>query len=153
MKHVATAAVLLPMLVIAVPMAMARTPDPMSHQAARTEAGTYGVIAPRLPTPDLPEGASPQAFLNAARSAVVAGKTGLAEEALERAQTRALDITQIGDHPIAPMSSAMSTHIDTARSQLKAGDRKTTLAAIDAALALTPIQTSSNATSGTLSSR
>lgn len=149
MKHVAMAAVLTPMLAIAIPTAMASTPDTLGHPASNHASGTVGaaahsVIAPRLPTPDVPEGASPGAFLQAARKAVSDGKTGLAEEALERAQTRALDNTQIGPEPASPMSSEMATRIGDARTKLNSGDRQAALAAIDNALLLTPTKTSSN---------
>src|SRR5690348_11620523 len=48
-------------------------------------------IAGRLPPPPLEENASVRDFLVAARGALAAGRTGEAQEALERAETRALD--------------------------------------------------------------
>ena len=48
-------------------------------------------IAPRLPSPQVGENASARAYLIAARNALAAGRTGEAQEALERAQTRLLD--------------------------------------------------------------
>src|SRR5262249_42495878 len=52
---------------------------------------TRSSIAPVLPSPVVGEDAPVQAYLQAARSALVAGRTGEAQQALEMAQTRALD--------------------------------------------------------------
>jgi hypothetical protein len=65
---------------------------PMSPQASNiTAQDTRSVIAPSLPVPGIGENAAPIQFLNTARNALARGRTGEAQEALERAETRRLD--------------------------------------------------------------
>jgi hypothetical protein len=66
--------------------------NPVSDKASNiAPADTRATIAPELPPPPVPDNASPLAFLHAARAALAHGKTGQAQEALERAEARALD--------------------------------------------------------------
>jgi hypothetical protein len=79
------------LLVIGVP-ASASLAQPADRPASNiTPYDTRSVIAPALPVPPVPLTAPPSAFLSVARSAVQAGRTGEAQEALERAETRLLD--------------------------------------------------------------
>ena len=65
---------------------------PMSPQASNIgPQDTRSVIAPSLPMPAIGENATPAQFLNTARDALARGRTGEAQEALERAETRRLD--------------------------------------------------------------
>lgn len=65
---------------------------PTSNKASNiTAQDTTSPIAPRLPNPPVPEGGTSHAFLVAARAALVGDRTGEAQEALEWAETRALD--------------------------------------------------------------
>ncbi len=68
------------------------------HDSNITPSDTRSITAPRLPEPGAPSPSPPAAFLAAARRAVAAGRTGEAQEALERAETRLLD------RPAAPGS-------------------------------------------------
>lgn len=68
------------------------TANPVSDKASNiTPADTRTPIAPELPPPPVADNASPLDFLHAARDALAHGKTGQAQEALERAEARALD--------------------------------------------------------------
>jgi len=108
---------------------------PLSPNASNTGAGDVrSTIAPTLPAPDVGENATPQQLLAAARQALAAGRTGQAQEALERAQTRLLD----RDTPLfqtnVPSNHPAVLQISTALRALGAGDRATAMQAIDAAL-------------------
>jgi hypothetical protein len=61
------------------------------HSSNISPDDTRSVIAPRLPDPQAGEDTTPRQFLMDARAALVAGRTGEAQEALERAETRLLD--------------------------------------------------------------
>lgn len=64
--------------------------SPMSQRASHiTAADTRGEIAPRLPDPGAAE-STPEGYIAAAQRALAAGRTGAAQEALERAETRLL---------------------------------------------------------------
>ena len=65
--------------------------SPFSPRASNIEGGRMGrsEIAPRLPEPDA-AGDGPRAYLVAAQNALMRHRTGAAQEALERAQTRIL---------------------------------------------------------------
>lgn len=66
--------------------------EPLSNRASNiTPANTHSLIAPALPAPPLGDNASPLDYLKSAHAALAAGHTGEAQEALERAEARALD--------------------------------------------------------------
>jgi len=68
------------------------TANPVSDKASNiAPADTRAPIAPELPPPPVADNASPLDFLHAAHDALAHGKTGQAQEALERAEARALD--------------------------------------------------------------
>jgi hypothetical protein len=72
--------------------ALAQTPQ--SGGASNINAAdTHSNIAPQLPVPALSAGASPHAYLLDAQQALQQHRTGAAQEALERAETRLLDRT------------------------------------------------------------
>jgi hypothetical protein len=59
---------------------------PLSDRASNIGSGdTRSGITPNLPSPVLGEDAPVQAYLQAARSALIAGRTGEAQQALEMA--------------------------------------------------------------------
>ncbi len=65
---------------------------PLSATRQQREPGEHAsLIAPSLPTPERGDGSPPRAFLEAAQRALVLGRTGEAQEALERAESRLLD--------------------------------------------------------------
>ncbi len=92
--------------------------SPLSRNASNiVSSDTKSEIAPRLPSPDA-SGNSPQAFLVAAQKALDQGRTGAAQEALERAETRVLTRATDPSQANSPDDSAMVQHISDARRAL-----------------------------------
>lgn len=100
-----------------------------------TPATARSTIAPRLPAPPVGLGEPPRALLLAARAAVEGGRTGEAQEALERAETRLLDRSTVPSRASVPDNARVVLDIGAARRALAARDRPATLRAIDDALA------------------
>jgi hypothetical protein len=96
-------------------------------------ADTRSPIAPVLPTPDV-AGNSPRDFLVAARSAILAGQTGAAQEALERAETRQLSRDVAPSDASNPIEGPMIRQIGVARQALSVGNSQAALQAIAVAL-------------------
>jgi hypothetical protein len=108
---------------------------PLSDNASNTTPdNTRSAIAPRLPAPPVPESAPPAAFLRAAREALAEGRTGEAQEALERAETRALDRSVRYSAGNQPSRSPLIQTIMQARGAVAQGDRARALQLIDSAL-------------------
>lgn len=92
--------------------------SPLSQRASHiTAADTRGEIAPRLPDPGAAE-STPEGYIAAAQRALAAGRTGAAQEALERAETRLL--TRSTDPSMAnqPDDGAMVRQVADARRAL-----------------------------------
>jgi hypothetical protein len=65
---------------------------PMSDKSSNiSPSDTTTVIAPNLPSPPIGDNATVRDYLAAARSALIRGRTGEAQQALEMAETRMLD--------------------------------------------------------------
>ena len=97
---------------------------PLSDKAGNilpTENGPP--YAARLPEPEVGENASIPQFLIAARGALAAGRTGEAQEALERAQTRALDRSVPLLHTGDPIRDPLVERIHAVLLALGGGDR------------------------------
>jgi hypothetical protein len=108
---------------------------PVSNKPSNiSPSDTTSPIAPPLPAPDVGENASPAAFLHAALVALASGKTGEAQEALERAESRALDRAVRPSQANTPSSQSLVKQIAAARQSLSGGDRARTLDLIDVAL-------------------
>ena len=110
--------------------------QPIDRPASNiTPFDAHSVIAPALPAPPVPSADPPSVFLVAARDAVRAGRTGEAQEALERAETRLLDRTL--PSPVAPLADNRQAVLAmvVARRALAVHDRQGAIAAIDDALA------------------
>jgi hypothetical protein len=88
-----------PALLVTAAPALAQSSDRASNIAP---ADTHSLIAPRLPLPP-PEHSAPWQLMQDARAWLVQGETGAAQEALERAETRLLDL---GD----PTAAASERH-------------------------------------------
>lgn len=97
---------------------------------------TRSVIAPALPVPPVPSGSTPREFLQAAREAVLLGRSGEAQEALERAETRVLDRSVSARMGKVPDSDRIVIDIAVARRALAANQPPVALSAIDDALRL-----------------
>ena len=100
-----------------------------------TPHSMHRVTAAGLPIPPVSSAGSPSAFLDAARRAAVAGRTGEALDALERAEIRLLDRELPPDSAVRPDNRQVVLAIGAARRALAVHDRQATLAAIDDALA------------------
>jgi hypothetical protein len=126
----------------AAPPARADTPPPigggslpLSNTPSNISSGnTTSPIAPPLPPPPLDDNAPPAAFLRAARAALLAGRTGEAQEALERAESRALDRAVRRSQADTPSAQPLVRQIAAARQSLADPDRQRSIALIDTAL-------------------
>ena len=97
-------------------------------------ADTRSAVAPALPVPAVALSAPPLSFLEAARRALAGARTGEAQEALERAETRLLDGTA---QPVLAAPSMVPALASTraARQALAVHDRAGAAREIDAAIA------------------
>lgn len=108
---------------------------PMSDQPGNiTPENTRSVIAPNLPSPPIGENATPRDYLVAARSALLAGRNGEAQQALEMAETRALDRSVPLFQTTAPIKDPLVEEIEAALHALAGGDRARAVQIIEAAL-------------------
>jgi len=108
--------------------------SPLSTTAANTtSANTRSGIAPRLPDPNAAS-STPEAYLAAARNALAQGKTGMAQEALERAETRILSRSTDPSMAATPADMPLIQQIGAARQALANRDTRGAQAAIGAAL-------------------
>ena len=108
---------------------------PMSNQPGNiTPEDTRSVIAPNLPSPPVGENATPRDYLVAARSALLAGQNGEAQQALEMAETRALDRSVPLFQTNVPIKDPLVAEIRKALHALATGDRARTLQIIEATL-------------------
>ena len=117
--------------------ALAQTADsgPMSTKATHIDkADTGSVISPRLPSPNLGADASPDQYLAKAKSDTQAGRTGAAQEALERAETRLLDRSTTQSAANTPDPSPRIEKINGALHALASRDRNGAIQMIDAAM-------------------
>jgi hypothetical protein len=95
---------------------------------------TRSTIAPNLPSPDVGEDAPSRAYLRAARAALLQGRTGEAQQALEMAETRALDRSVPLFQTNVPSKSPLVDTIQKALNALGSGDRAGAVQFIDQAL-------------------
>jgi hypothetical protein len=109
---------------------------PRSDAASNIDAATTrSELAPTLPVPAVPDDI--RALLVAARQALAAGRTGEAQEALERAETRALDRSIVVGTENVPARGPVISGIGRARHALSAGDIRSALVEINAVLPAT----------------
>jgi hypothetical protein len=106
---------------------------PRSDTASNiNEATAHSELAPNLPAP--PASEDIQTLLLAARQSLQAGRTGEAQEALERAETRALDRSVPAGTEREPASGPVVRAASAAREALAAGNVAGAIRIIDAAL-------------------
>ena len=115
------------MLLVATPAWAQTSPPPQS-------LGTVP-IAPALPAPTVDDDSPPLIFLLSARQAIADGKLGVAQEALERAESRALVRSVKPSRANVPSDQGIVAEIAAARHALASGDRATALDKISTALA------------------
>jgi hypothetical protein len=108
---------------------------PLSDRASNINSSNVrSTIAPRLPSPDLPDGSGPRDYLMAADTALRAHRTGVAQEALERAESRALDGSVVMSQANQPSRNALVQTISSARQALASGNQAAALDLIAAAM-------------------
>jgi hypothetical protein len=109
---------------------------PQSDKASNiTPQDTHSDIAPNLPSPPVAPGAPVRDYLAAARTALLQGRTGEAQQALEMAETRALDRSVPLFQTNVPDKNPLVDEIGQALQALGSGDRGRAVQVIEAALA------------------
>ena len=108
---------------------------PLSDKASNiTPDDAKTLYAPTLPDVGLGDNASPEAYLQFARDALQTGHTGLAQQALEMAETRLLDRGVEATKVNEPSRNHRVAQIMAAREALGHGNIPLAVGEIDAAL-------------------
>ena len=114
---------------------------PASNRASNIVPGdTHSVIAPRLPAPSGGANASISQFLTDAQNSLTHGKTGQAQEALERAETAMLQRSVPADQAETPDQAPDVKLVAQARDDLARRDVNSAKQAISAAMTAAPQQ-------------
>lgn len=109
---------------------------PTSDQAGNiTPQDTTSPIAARLPEPPVGDNAAIHDYLLAARNALAAGRSGEAQEALEMAETRALDRSVPLFQTSTPIHDPVVEHITQVLHTLGNGDRLEAMRLLEQAIA------------------
>lgn len=109
---------------------------PLSNNSSNNvPADTHSSIAPTLPASQAGADATAREYLTAARAALLAGRTGQAQQSLEMAETRALARSIVPDQVGVPSDNRFIAQIGEARRALGHGDSRQAIALIDSALA------------------
>ncbi len=98
-------------------------------------ADTHTVWAPKLPTPAPGEDSPPAAFIQAAQAALAAGRLGEAQEAIERAESRALTRAVAPSKAGDASGQSLVRQLSDARRALASGDKAAAAAGLAQALA------------------
>lgn len=97
---------------------------PLSDKASNiTPSDTRSVLAPNLPSPPIGENAPVRDYLVAARSALLADRTGETQQALEMAETRALSRSVPLFQTTSAVDDPLVANIEAALNALSVGDR------------------------------
>ena len=113
--------------------------EPMSQYASNIDRATvHSVIAPKLPAPPVGANADAQDLLQAALQALAAKRTGMAQEALERAETRLLTRSVPPDQADVPDDGTAVHLISSARLAIAHGDLASADSAIQQAIGALP---------------
>jgi hypothetical protein len=97
--------------------------EPLSTSASNITPDTQRPWAPRLPAPPVPENAPPKDFIQAALNALAAGRTGEAQEAMERAESRVLTRSVRPSRANQPSQQPLVQQLAQARQALGANNR------------------------------
>ena len=111
-----------------------RPTEPRSNVASNISSSNSGLVAPALPAPMVGANATVLSYLHVARTAFAAGRTGEAQQALEMAETRALDRSVVQGQGSTPSNSHLVAQIDAALRAVGAGNRVEAMHRIDAAI-------------------
>jgi len=98
---------------------------------------TRSVIAPSLPEPPVGPNPNPRQYLMAAERAIAAHQTGMAQEALERAESRLLDRSVAQGQVNSPDDDSAVAQITAARHALASGDLATASNSVQSVLSST----------------
>jgi hypothetical protein len=110
---------------------------PRSGNASNIDqADSRSAIAPTLPRSGLGDNATSADYLRAARASLVAGHSGQAQQALEMAETRALDRSVAQGETNMPSDSRLVSRIRDALHALGGRNNKQAIAFIDQALSI-----------------
>ena len=110
-----------------------RASTPLSTRASNIgPADTRSNIAPALPTPPVSADSGPHDYLKAAHDALVAGRTGEAQQSLEMAETRELARVVSPEQANTPDPDPTVSQIRDALRVLGDGNRGRALEIIDA---------------------
>jgi hypothetical protein len=113
--------------------------EPLSTAASNIDQSTApSAIAPQLPAPPTADDAHPRDLLNVASQALAKNQTGLAQESLERAETRLLTRTTAPDHADSPDNATPVRLITSARMAIAHHDLQGANSDIQQALAALP---------------
>lgn len=115
-------------------MAQATLAPAAPAQSDLSQGAPTGLIHGRLPAPPVSENAPVAEILRAAQSAVVTGRRGEAQEALEMAQTRLLDRSVPLFQTNTPSQDPGVAAVSQALRALAEGDREATLRHIQTAM-------------------
>ena len=111
---------------------------PLSNRASNTGPGnTRSEIAPTLPTPAGGMDATAQNYLRDARNALAMGHTGVAQEAIERAETRMLDRSVVATESGQPDTGPIVSRLGEARRAVGRGDLRMAMQMVDEVLGQT----------------
>jgi hypothetical protein len=107
--------------------------EPKSNRASNlVPEDTRSNIAPSLPDPRIGSDAAPRDYVRAARDALIAGRTGVAQQSLEMAETRALTRSAAPSVAGMPDTDPEIMSIQNALRVLGQGDKGRALQIIDA---------------------
>jgi hypothetical protein len=108
---------------------------PLSNNASNIKpSDTRSASAPTLPRSGMGADATAHDYLTAARAALVAGRTGQAQQSLEMAETRALGGSVAQGQGSTPDNGQLVSRIRDARSALGSGDKTRAMQSVDLAL-------------------
>lgn len=109
---------------------------PQSDKASNIQTSSNRAdVAPTLPKSGLGENAEAMEYLKVARTALVAGRSGQAQQSLEMAETRMLDRSVPEGQTNVPIENVTVAEVRDARLALGRGDRTQAIALIDVVLA------------------
>lgn len=108
---------------------------PRSDKASNIQtSANRSDVAPTLPRSGLGENAEAMEYLKVARTALVAGRTGQAQQSLEMAETRMLDRSVPEGQTDVPIENATVASVRDARLALGKGNRTQAIVLIDVVL-------------------
>jgi hypothetical protein len=108
---------------------------PMGTRASNIDqSDTHSSIAPNLPSPPIGANANAVDYLRAAQSALQAGRTGEAQQAMEMAQTRLLDRSVPQGQTNNPSDNPAVSQTSLALKALAVGDRAQSMQLLQSAI-------------------